>query len=62
MTILPRVFEAARSRRRVIVLPEGTEPRILQAARRLYEDGLARPILLGAPDGLSQHCCHRGDR
>ena len=54
MTILPRVFEAARSRRRVIVLPEGTEPRILQAARRLYEDGLARPILLGAPDALAE--------
>jgi len=30
-----------------VVFPEGTEPRVLAAARRLTDDGLARAILLG---------------
>src|SRR2546428_11147982 len=30
-----------------VVFPEGTEPRILQAARQFYSLGLGAPILLG---------------
>jgi phosphate acetyltransferase len=38
--------------RKRIVLPEGDEPRIIAAARRLVDDGLAAPILIGARDSL----------
>lgn len=49
MDILQRLFERARARRARIVLPETGDERIVQAARRLREEGLADPILPGAP-------------
>ena len=45
-------LEAAKTKAARVVLPEGGEPRILQAARRLADDGIARPILLGAAADL----------
>jgi phosphate acetyltransferase len=36
-----------RGESRVVVLPEGEEPRIQQAARRLLDQRLARPVLIG---------------
>ena len=35
-----------------IVLPEGDDPRTIQAAHRLVEEGMARPVLLGNPDRI----------
>jgi phosphate acetyltransferase len=43
--ILERLFERARRQRRRIVLPEVGDERILEAARRLKDEGLAEPIL-----------------
>ena len=43
---------AARSPRRV-VLPEGTDPRVLSAARALADGRLARPILVGEPGAVA---------
>jgi phosphate acetyltransferase len=43
--ILKRLFERARRRRRRIVLPEVGDERIVEAARRLKDAGLAEPIL-----------------
>ena len=47
------VLEAARARirgrRGRVVFPEGGDERIVAAARRLADDGLAEPILLGPP-------------
>ena len=48
MDLLARLFDIARRRRRTIVLPEGEDPRIVDAARRLKKENLAEPILLGA--------------
>lgn len=45
-----RLVEQARAARAVIVLPEGTEPRILSAAHVCLDMGIAQPILLGSPD------------
>lgn len=42
-----RLIESARTAAARIVLPEGTEPRILSAAHVCIEMGIARPILLG---------------
>ena len=48
MLKLETYLEAAKTKAARVVLPEGGEPRILQAARRLADDGIARPVLLGA--------------
>jgi len=45
MDILETLFERARARRRRIVLPETGDERIVEAARRLTEGGLAEAIL-----------------
>ena len=48
MDLVERLVAKAKQRRRTIVLPEGDDPRILRAARRLQDEGIARPILIGA--------------
>ncbi len=47
---LDRFFAAARRREFKVVLPEGEDLRVLNAARRLKDEGIATPIVLGAPD------------
>ena len=45
----------AQPKRRRIVFPEGDDPRILEAAARLRQDGLIEPILIcrpGTPSGM----------
>jgi phosphate acetyltransferase len=45
---LRALFERARRRPRRIVLPEAEDARIVEAARRLEAEGLAKPVLLSA--------------
>src|SRR5829696_2969224 len=52
MELVQRFREAARARRGRVVLPEGDDARILAAARRLRDEGLAEPILLGERGAL----------
>ena len=47
MDIIEHLIERAKSRCRSIVFPEGDDPRILHAARRLHDGAIARPILIG---------------
>ena len=49
MSMIEKVWEKARLCVRRIVLPEGDEPRTVQAAARVQNEGLAQPILLGDP-------------
>jgi phosphate acetyltransferase len=53
MDLLSRLFDIARQRQRKIVLPEGDDARIVEAALRLKNEKLARPILLGARDAIA---------
>ena len=48
-----QVVELARAAGATIVLPEGTEPRTLQAAVECAERGIARSVLLGPPDQVA---------
>ncbi len=48
------LVERARAQRQRIVLPEGTEPRVLQAAAQALHRGIADIILLGDPDQVAQ--------
>ena len=49
MANLETYLDAAKTKASPVVLPEGEEPRILRAARRLADEGIARPFLLGDP-------------
>ena len=50
MSMIERVWEKARRNVKRIALPEGDEPRTVQAAAMVRDEGLAEPILLGVPD------------
>lgn len=47
MDLIGRCFDSARRRRCKVVLPEGDDARIIAAARRLSDEAIANPILLG---------------
>ena len=49
MRFIDQVKAKAKSNVKTIVLPEGDEPRTVQAAAILQAEGIARPVLLGAP-------------
>ncbi len=49
-----RLVEEARAANKRIVLPEGTEPRTIAAASIAQERGIARCVLLGAPDAVNE--------
>jgi len=46
------IFAKARKRSARIVFTEGNQPKILQAAQILKEEGICEPILLGHPDPI----------
>lgn len=50
MKPLDRIFETARRDPRHIILPEGGDPRVAEAARRLTAEGLARITLMNGPE------------
>lgn len=54
MDILSQIIKRAQANRQRIVLPEGTEPRTIQAADQVLKDGVADIVLLGNPDEISQ--------
>ena len=60
MDIVERLIAQAKQRRRTVVLPEGDDPRILQAARRLHDEGIARPVLIGAHGALEEAAAAAG--
>ena len=47
MTMIEKVWAKARRNTKRIALPEGEEKRTIQAAAKVREEGLAKPILLG---------------
>ncbi len=54
MNPLMRIRERARRAKTHIVLPEGTDPRVLQAARSIRSDDLAKITLLGDRDAVTK--------
>jgi phosphate acetyltransferase len=53
MNIVEHCFDAARAKQGTVVFPEGKDARIVTAARRLVDEKLARPIVLGKPDDIA---------
>ena len=60
MNILERLHGRAREAGKHIVLPEGTEPRTVQAAARAAARGLARITLLGPPEEVQAQARETG--
>ena len=60
MDIIEQLIERAKSRRRSVVLPEGEDGRIALAARRLRDEGIARPILVGERAALEAAAASAG--
>lgn len=52
MDIINNIRESAKKNKRRLVLPEGDEPRTLKAAAIIHREGIADPILLGAPERI----------
>ena len=50
----------AAARNGLIVFPEGDDARIMEAAVRLGQDGLARPLLLGDPQSITRAAATAG--
>src|SRR6185369_11010578 len=51
------LIERARKLKKTIAFPEGSDPRVIEAAARLAREGLLRPVLIGpkpahAPEGV----------
>ena len=57
-----QMVEQARAIHALIVLPEGAEPRTLRAAVECADRGIARCLLLGAPDEVAKQARHLGLR
>ena len=60
MDTVARLIAQAKERRRTVALPEGDDARILQAARRLQDEGIARPVLIGARGALEETAAAAG--
>ena len=60
MTMIEKVWEKARRNARRIALPEGEEPRTVQAAAMVRDEGLAVPILLGDPEKIQSVAARSG--
>lgn len=54
MDIMGKIWENARKLKKVIALPEGSEPRTLKAAEKIKSEKLAEIILLGDPDKIKK--------
>lgn len=47
MSVVSKIKEKAKAKGRRVVLPEGTEPRTIQAAKKLIAEGITKVTLLG---------------
>lgn len=60
MNDLSQFFDRTKGRQGRVVLPEGSDERILRAARRLADDDLALPILLGEKGSIKKTAAEAG--
>lgn len=60
MGVIETICARARANVKRIVLPEGDDPRTVEAAARLHAEGLAQPVLLGRADRIRAVAAERG--
>ncbi len=54
-SVIERLRERAAKQPRRIIFPESDDPRVIEAANRLAEGGIATPVLLDPPQGAGIH-------
>ena len=60
MDIISRFAQRAKGKGLCVVLPEGRDERIIKAARRLKDEDIARPVVLGKPEQIEAACKQAG--
>ncbi|MBO5974496.1 MAG: phosphate acetyltransferase, partial [Paludibacteraceae bacterium] len=60
MDILEKMRQRAKANLQRIVLPEGDEPRTLEAANQLLKEKIAKIILIGNPDTINKMAEEKG--
>lgn len=60
MKAISRIKERARSAKRRVVLPEGTEPRMIQAVKKILSEGIASVTLVGDEDQIAKLASEHG--
>lgn len=60
MSVLDKILEKAKQDRKRIVLAEGEDPRMIEAARRLRDEGIAEPVLAGAESRIRDSAAAAG--
>lgn len=54
MDVIGKIKEKAKAKRKKVVLPEGTEARMIQATKKILDEGLAQVTLLGDGDQIKK--------
>ncbi len=54
MDPITKIMNMAKEKPAIIVLPEGSDARTWQAARRLVDENLAIPVVIGTPMDLNR--------
>jgi len=60
MDVIAQFEDEARGKGGRVVLPEGNDPRTLIAARRLKDEGIAEPVILGTPEEIAHAAAEAG--
>jgi phosphate acetyltransferase len=60
MSLISSIHEKARAKKRRVVLPEGTEPRMIEATKTILAEGIAQVTLLGDPSEIEKLAAERG--
>jgi len=58
--VMRSLINKAKSNPKRVVFPEGDEEKILRAAQTLFEEGIAKPILVGDADEIAAKCVDLG--
>ena len=49
---IERIKNTAKSDKKTIVLPEGYDPRVIEAAKKVIDERIAEIVILGDPDKI----------
>lgn len=60
MELMKKIWEAAKADKKKIVLPEGNEARTVVAAKKIAEEGIATPILIGNEEEILRAAKEQG--
>ena len=60
MCVFEHCRDVCRKKPGVVVFPDGEDPRVVEAAQRLEQGGLAQPVLVGRPLAVRRILMERG--